>query len=278
DRIIVVNARRNRSPVPGLLVAAALATFSLLAAACARNPRAGAAASGAVGSASPTAGASASTAHLACLTGLRSYRFGGTLSLQLGPGATAQQLGSLVNLLQDVRFNGASLAPSASTLNLTFGGALGAQSLQTERIGGQLYVKGTDGKWQVSPGNGPILSALSQLDPQRLCDQTIATVSTIGMQPARETVDGVSALHYRFGPDQLANSPGVLGRDTADAADAGAGGPSSLDVWETVHNPHPVRIRLASGIGGQSGGTGSLKVTIDITDINNGDISIMAPL
>lgn len=259
----------NQCSVP---IAIAGATAILLVG-CARNPAARTSENGgaAAGSVANSAAQSATSAHLACLDGLRSYRFGGTMSLRTGPGSTSQQLGSLVNLLQDVRFSGLAVAPSASTLDLTFGGANGGQSLQTLRNRDQLYVKGQDGKYQPSTGSGPILSALGQLDPQTLCNQTIAMLSTAGMAPVRESISGVATNRYSFTAAQLAQSPGAFGRRESD----GGSGAATLDVWETVRDQHPARIHLVSGFGGTDGGT--LDVTIDIKDANGADIAIKAP-
>jgi len=96
--------------------------------------------------------------------------------------------------------------------NVHFGGAAGSQDLETIRIGDMFYQRAAGGAWQENAGAGPILGTLSQLDPQRLCDQTIAQINVSNIKPVADTIDGVKTEHYSFGPADLAGSPGLFGQ------------------------------------------------------------------
>ncbi len=223
-----------------------------------------------------TNGTPAAAGRLACLDNLRTYRYNGQLALTLAAGATSSQIGALANLLNDVSFDGAYQAPDASTLNVKFPGADGSQDLQTIKSGGMFYQKTGSGGWQLSTGTGPIVGTLSQLDPQTLCDQTIAQIDASSITPAKETVNGVAALHYSFGPADLARSPGLFGGAGRDGNQGGPGD-TQLDVWTSVKDGYPVRIALKSSFG-ETGGSSTLDVMIDISDINGSDVSIKAPI
>jgi hypothetical protein len=227
------------------------------------------------------ASAAASGAHLACFSGVTSYRFNGHLALDLGSSSTQSQLGALSTLLQDVTFDGAYHSPDAASLNVHFPQSAGAQDLQTIKIGGKTYQKTGDGNWQDTPGSGPILSALNQIDPRTLCNQTLARIDTSEVTPASETVNGVAAKHYTFGSAALARSGGLFGREGRDATatpEAGATPPDThLEVWTSAKDGRPIRIALKSAFG-EGGGTASLDVTMDVTDLNGSDVSIKAPL
>jgi hypothetical protein len=230
----------------------------------------------------PPAGASAAAniGHLACFAGVKSYRFNGHLALDLGSSSTRSQLGTLSNLLQDVNFDGAYHSPDASNLNVHFPQSAAAQDLQTIKIGGKTYQKTGSGSWQDTPGSGPILSALNEIDPRTLCDQTLAKIDTSGVTPVDETVNGVAAKHYTFGPAELARSGGLFGgeRDATATPRASTTPPDAhLDVWTSAKDGRPIRIALKSAFG-EAGGTTTLDVTMDVTDLNGADVSIKAPL
>lgn len=174
-------------------------------------------------------------------------------------------------------FDGAFQAPDASALNVHFGGSGGSQDLQTIRIGGKFYQRAAGGGWQESTGAGPIISTLSQIDPQRLCDQSLAQVDTSKVKPVEDTINGVKTLHYVFGPAELAGSPGIFGRGRGDQQ--GAAPDTHLDVWTVAASGYPMRIVLNSSFSESGGASPStLSVSMDIGDFNGSDISIRAPL
>lgn len=259
------------SPVPGTSAAASIAP---------KTPAPTAAASRAT--ALPLRSPVAAGSRLSCFAGLTSYNFKGRFALNLTPGTTPAQIGSLANLLADAAFDGAFQAPNSSSLNVHFGGAAGIQDLETIHIGDKFYQRAAGGAWQENAGAGPILGTLSQLDPQRLCDQTIAQINVSNIKPVADTIDGVKTEHYTFGPTDLAGSPGLFGqggeRNRGNASPQNTPPDMHLDVWTSNDSGYPVRITLTSSFGEGSGsGTSTLAVSMDIGDFNGSDISIKAP-
>ncbi len=217
-------------------------------------------------------GTPAPAGSLPCLGGLRAYRFSGELKFDAGQGQTRSELGSLANLLRDVRFDGAHRAPASTQLHVSFPQGA-SQDVETLRIGNTQYQRVGAGAWETANNNaGPFVAALSSLDPQTLCQQTLATVSTTGKSPVAETVDGVQAEHYRFPPGELARTPGLFGQ----GREGGNGQQSStaLDVWTAGGNRYPLRISVQSS--DAADGT-AFQLTLDVRDPNGSDIAIKAP-
>ncbi len=209
---------------------------------------------------------------LPCLGGLRAYRFSGELKFDAGQGQARSQIGSLANLLRDVRFDGAHQAPASTQFHVSFPQGA-SQDVETIRIGSAQYQRVDNGAWETGGGSaGPFVTALSSLDPQTLCQQTLGTVNTNGKTPSQETVDGVQAQHYRFGPGELARTPGLFGQ----GREAGANGQSAttLDVWTADGNRYPVRIAVQSS---DAADGSSFRIRLDVRDPNGGDIAIKAP-
>lgn len=217
-------------------------------------------------------GTPAPAGSLPCLGGLRAYRFSGELTFDAGQGQAREQIGSLANLLRDVRFDGAHQAPASTQFHVSFPQGA-SQDVQTVRIGSTQYQRVGNGAWETANGSaGPFVTALGSLDPQTLCQQTLGTVSTTGKMPTQETIDGMQAQHYRFGPGELARTPGLFGQ----GREQGGNGRSStsLDVWTAGGNRYPLRIAVQSS---DAADGSSFQLTLDVRDPNGDDISIKAP-
>ncbi len=226
----------------------------------------------------PATTAAGTANRLACFDGVSAYRFSGHFALALAPG-TGSQIGALSNLLTDVAFDGAFQSPDSTTLNVKFPGNAGTQDLETARVAGKFYQRTGQGAWQQSTGAGPIIGAISRVDPRTLCNESLAQVDTSGVKPTAEPLNGIQTLHYIFGPTDLARSPGFFGGDRGGTPEAGATPDAApqdthLEVWIATQGGYPVRMVLGSGFGGE----GTLKVVVDISDVNGNDIAIKAPI
>ncbi|HZU77254.1 MAG TPA: hypothetical protein VFA70_10855, partial [Dehalococcoidia bacterium] len=216
-----------------------------------------------------------------CFGGARGYRFNGTLALS--GGSPSAQLGSLANLLSNVQFEGAYLAPNASSISIAFPGTNGSQDLELRRVNAQLYQRAAGGPWQTSTGQGPIVSTISRLDPQTLCQDSLAGIKLSGRPSTVESVGSVTTRHYTLGPADLAGSPGLLGRDEAPVTPAPGRASATprpapnetLDVWVDPRSGYPVQMKLVAKPAEAGGGT--LTLGIDVTDVNGPDIAIASP-
>jgi hypothetical protein len=225
--------------------------------------------------------------HISCFEGLSGYRFDGQLAFKPAAGATQAQIGSLANLLQDVRFSGSWKAPQDSDIKVTFPGADGSQDLEIRRVGGRLYQMAAGGAWQPSTGQGPIAGTIARLDPQTLCQTSLAQVDLSTKQGTRESVNGVQALHFSLGPQDLPAGSGFFGEEqnrAGAATPAAAATPrpaatpardTRLDVWVVPSTHYPVKMQLNASEGGSNGGM--FGITVNVTDLGGSDISIPVP-
>jgi len=133
-----VNGRRLQSA----WICAVVACVALALGGCARKP---------AGRAAPESDqADVAAKRLPCLDGLKAYTFAGQFAFDPGGAAGRQQIGSLANLLKDVRFDGAFAAPDATRLHVTFPSGAN-QALETIQVGGKKYQRVGDGAWEAIP-------------------------------------------------------------------------------------------------------------------------------
>lgn len=222
-----------------------------------------------------------------CLQGLSSYRFSGTLSLRQvsGPasaptassGDSGLLSGSLANLLSNVTFQGAALAPDRYQARITFGGG-GVQPLDVVRVASQTFSRFGDSAWQQGDQIGGF-GGISRFDPQSLCQGLLAPLDAGGQTPSRETVNGVSALRYQVSGPQVGRALRAGGREgggreaaPAPTASAAADLPdASATVWEAEKGGYPVRFQVEGGT------ENPIDLVVDVTDVNGKDVRIVPP-
>jgi hypothetical protein len=220
-----------------------------------------------------------------CLQSLHSYRFAGTLALQIAtPSGTATPAasdfaGSLANLLSNVSFKGSALAPDRTEATISFGGS-GTQPLQIVRIGSKTWSRFGTGAWQQGnqiAGFGNIL----QFDPATLCQQSLTRLEGSGQTPARETVNGIPSLRYQFSGAQLAGTAcgeggGDRGTPTPIANSGATPTPPAanfnLTLWVAQKGNYPVRVQVQGNPEG-----GAFSFALNVSDVNGKDIQISAP-
>jgi hypothetical protein len=266
--------------------AAIVFVYSVLAAACSRSARTSPAATFTAAPASTSAGARppAPPPHPVvaanCLRSLSSYRFSGSFALVNGAAtATAQSgespasAGSLSNLLSNVTFQGAALAPDRYQAQITFGGG-GVQPLDVLRIADKTYSRFGNSAWQIGDQIRG-LGGISAFDPQTLCERVLAPVDTRAQQPEHETVNGVSSLRYELSGPQVARA--FRGLDSGGASPRApsvtpTANVARLTVWAAEHGGYPVRFELES-----ESAASKIALHVDVTDINGRDIQISPP-
>jgi hypothetical protein len=212
-----------------------------------------------------------------CLRGLSSYRFDGSFALV--PAARAQAdassggaalSGSLANLLSNVTFQGAALAPDRYQAHITFGGS-GVQPLDVIRVGDQTYSRFGDNTWQRGD-QIQNFGGISQFDPQSLCESTLEFIDSGGQTPAHESINGAPALRYEISGAQLGRALGG-GRPQAGIQTAtpppGAG---KVTVWVAEKGNYPLRFQITTRTA-----AGSINLMMNITDVNGRDVQIAAP-
>jgi hypothetical protein len=222
----------------------------------------------------PSPAADSPVVRADCLRSLSSYRFTGSFSLKNAapaPTGTAGQsgvpVGSLANLLGDVKFQGSAQAPDRYQATLDFGTGA-SQPLEIIRIGPQSYSRFGNAVWQ--PGDQSAeLGGIGQLDPETLCERNLAPLS--GTSPAHETVNGIASLRYQLNGRQLGR--GLFGDAVSRTATATPGSEApAASIWVAEKGGYPVRYTLTSTAAGSS-----INLQLDISDVNGKDIQINPP-
>lgn len=268
--------KKTRENAQGTAVAVATATAT---------SSSGAAAASVSSAATPVPGSSSSaatpvstpvasgTVPLDCGQEIRSYRFDGKVALQEPSSASANDPAALASaLLQDVRFSGAYVSPDRVQIKLDLGGQsspLAGQSLQFIQIGSTAYIKLGNLPWQKQEMTEE--NPIGNLNPIELCKQLQENLPVAQARTRKEQVNGVDAIRYDFDRKSLEKLPGLFGEDSQDLPEN-----LNLSLWVAEKEKFPVRMAL-SGSGQQAGGTTSINLEFNVTDLNASGIRIDAP-
>jgi hypothetical protein len=196
---------------------------------------------------------------------LKSYHY--SISMSFEGGDLAEQGVGAVSFSVD----GAFVAPDRSQVHVK--GDLGGLALEEESItiGSNSWVKSGD-TWQEGQGS---------FDTAELAPNTFFTgldaekLSVI--KPSEETVNGVDSYRYSIDKadiEQLQALAAIFGGDTT-SSDLPEN--LSLDLWLAKDGGWPVKMVLSAS-GDTTGGTVDVKMTTDITDVNDPNIKIEPPI
>lgn len=214
--------------------------------------------------------------NLDCGDNLKSFRFNGTLALQMpdAGGNAADPMALIASALSDVRYSGAYQAPDRSTMKIETPkeSIFGGNALEFARIGATSYTKIGATGWQQSTGGGSPGDVLDELDPRALCKQLQENLK--GDVPSRkEKVNGVDATRYDYDRKALERIGGILG-----AASGNGELPENakLNIWVADKEKFPVKLTI-SGSGQQAGQRYSVDLELNVTDLNSNDVKVDAP-
>lgn len=246
----------------------------------------------------PAAGAAAAAssdepqqaASLQSPADLDSFRYDVSIELSgLGAGDNGDDsdggFGVTLNLDIKITMEGAVVAPDREWSRLEADLGLLKISTETIRIGDQAWERELDGEWQVQTLDGDSLADAFSFSPQDFfggddAGDGLGTLRSVldAIGGKSERVNGVDAVRYDLTSEQFAAAfpdgglPGGAGGDVSEAL-----GEFEVTIWIARDSGIPVRM-LLEGSTGDGNGEGSVRVELNIRDLNSDDIKIEPPI
>ena len=207
------------------------------------------------------------TIPVASLTELKSFRYSITMHIEI-PGLEDELFPGFAALLSDVEIRGASVAPDKSEMQMTLGES--GQVMGAVAIGERTWFSSGE-EWTETPNGAPDGSLLS---PGKLSGSVIDEKAFAGAKPAKETMNGVDALHYtadQSGLGSLADLLGVAEPENDVPVE------TKMDLWLTEDGGYPVRVVIDARGTDAEGREMSVQLELNVTDLNDPGIEIEPP-
>lgn len=197
---------------------------------------------------------------------LKSFRFDIAMKIETTGGSSADNAlaAAFLGAIGDIKASGAFVAPDQSDVKMTMFG----QEFSYVQIGDKAWLK-TGNTWKaVDPEETSMGFGTEDL----LSDLIPAEVLR-GAKTSREKVNGVETVRYSFDKKALEALAAQLG-ETADLSDVDT---ANLDIWLNADN---IPVKLSVVVSGQDedGQKMSVKIDMNITNINDGSIRIKPPI
>ena len=288
-RIPWPSSLRNPAWAAALLLAVAAVTLSCIGGGDDdADAPAGAPAAGAAAPASDDAPQQA--ASLQSPAALDSFRYDVSIELSgIGASDSGDDSGGGFGISLDLNFKitmeGAVVAPDREWSRLEADLGLLKISTETIRIGDQAWVRELDGEWQVQTLDGDSLADAFSFSPQDFFGDddvgdglgTLRSVLDL-IGGKSERVNGVDAVRYDLTSEQFATAfpdgglPGDAGGDVSAEL-----GDFEVTIWIARDSGIPVRM-LLEGSNDVESGEGSVRVELNIRDLNSDGIEIEPPI
>jgi len=213
----------------------------------------------------PTSGGQ--TIPTASLAKLKSFRYSLTMHIAL-PEMENELLPGFAALLSDVEIRGASVAPDKSEMQMTLGES--GQVMGAVAIGERTWFSSGE-EWTETPNGAPDVSLLS---PDKLSGSVIDEKAFAGAKPAKETMNGVDALHYtadQSGLGSLADLLGIAEPENDVPVE------TKMDLWLTEDGGYPVRVVIDARGTDAEGREMSVQLELNVTDLNDPGVEIEPP-
>jgi hypothetical protein len=208
---------------------------------------------------------------------LSSFRYDIAVKLQLpglqsASGATpAPAFGAFANtlaaLLSDFKIEGAYVAPDRRQAILEFQG----DEVELREIGDKRWERLGDAWGELDTASPDI----QDLTPRVVCEELVRKLapSLDGGTSREETVNGVAAQRYNLTKADLTQVGNLLGLA------AGADLPDEFEVtaWFADDGGWPLKLEVHSQTTDQQGQPGSVQLSMQLRDVNDGGISIEPP-
>lgn len=209
------------------------------------------------------------------LSELESYRFALNLMLDapvFGDGPTASPVEpldefseALSALFEDLRLEGAHVAPDRTEVSLTFEG----EELVWRSIGNDSWVL-FDDEWeaQVSSEGDNVLT------PEVVCEDIVEDLaeSLDEATVEEETINGVPSHHYVIDREDISELPDLLGGGSPEVPDE-----LNFDLWLAQNGSWPVKISVSATDTDEEGQPVTLSLDVELDDVNDATISIEEP-
>ena len=200
---------------------------------------------------------------------LGSYRYRISVKLALpatGEPGLGEFAGTLAALLSDFSIEGAYVAPDRRQATLAFQG----DEVELRQIGDEKWERLGDA-WGSLAEEAP---EIEELTPGVVCEELVTALapSLDPLGPVEETVNGLAARRYT-GEADLARLGELLG------VSAGTALPDefAVSVW-LAEGDWPLKLEVRSRATDAQGQAGSVELTMELRDINDGGVAIEPPL
>lgn len=220
--------------------------------------------------ANPPAGVLDLTSSAKNLQNISSFRFDLSMKVEMGPpvagGSNSPDAAfatAFLGLLGNLAATGSYVAPDQAEVTLTFFG----QEMSYVQIGSKAWEK-TGSSWKATVAGNDFA-----FTPTDIFDQWIPAQVLKGGRVTLETVNGVSATRYSFDKDAMEKFAHEFG-DGTNFQDLSEG---SLDLWVT-DDDLPVKLSLNVTGKDADGQETTIKVEMNIRDLNDASIKIKAPV
>lgn len=191
----------------------------------------------------------------------------------------------LMAFTQGMTVEGAYVAPDRSWDRMTLGGKPFAEVIQIGdrswfRLGGMDWTEsGAELPSQEEGVTSQVSVTISPTSPEALCEiSTIDVMSTVeGMEPQKETVNDIKALHYHIDEADLRLLAALFGEGEG-AEEIPESATGTMDVWLAEDGDWPVRLEAEIRYTDEEGRPITFDVFMEIKDINDPDIEIEPPI
>jgi hypothetical protein len=209
------------------------------------------------------------------LASLRSFRFDFSMKMDIPASTTgsadddafgAAIGGALLGLLGDIRAEGAVVAPDQMEVKMTFAG----QEMAVVQIGNDAWMK-MGPTWQKTT------AAAAGLDfgsPADLFSDFLPEAALSGAKTSQENVNGVRTTRYSFDKkalEKLALETGEAATGLEELTDA------KMDIWINGDSI-PVKVVMDMAGKDESGQQMSVKLEMNVRDINSDSVKIRPPV
>ena len=183
---------------------------------------------------------------------------------------------SLLAFLEDMKMEGAYVAPDRSWDRAMLGGELFAESI---RIGERTWTRlgGTD--WTAGESGPGWSVTVSPSFSESLCDiGTIdALFAALGVEPQKETINGIKAIHYHMDETDMLRLAALFG-EVESAEEMPESATVAMDIWLAEDGDWPVRMEAEIGYTDEEGQSFSFDLFMEVKDINDPGIEIEPPM
>ena len=205
------------------------------------------------------------------LEAIESFRFDLRLEMDFdgdgGSGGDAEAAAMLMALLGNIEAEGAYLAPDSYEMSMSFFG----MEVQIVQIGDEVWTNDGSG-WVAGAG---LSMPFDMSSPADLAFEFIPLAELAGAETSSENVNGVETTRYSFDKESLAALAEAAGESTG-IEDLSEVDTMTLDVWLTSDGV-PVKLQMA--VQGESDGAHvSVKMELNVTDLNDSSITIERPI
>jgi len=183
---------------------------------------------------------------------------------------------SLLAFLEDMKMEGAYVAPDRSWDRAMLGGELFAESIRIgesawTRLGGMDWAEGESGPgWSVT---------VSPSFSESLCDIGVIDVlfAALGLEPQEETINGIKAIHYHMDETDMLRLAALFG-EVEGAEEMPESATVTMDIWLAEDGGWPVRMEAEIGYTDEEGQSFAFELFMEIKDINDPGIKIEPPI